>query len=247
VFRHEGPTRSERKNTVLAAYLAFVAGYVNSSGFLLIGSFTSHVTGSIGRLGNDIATHELQAALFAILLVVAFFVGAVAASLILATRFASLPHAYGTALLLEALAVASFVVVAMLARRAGPRVQDLQAALLCFAMGMQNSMVTRLSGSVVRTTHLTGVVTDLGIEVADWLRWLRKHARGAAGHAHDTPNPRVARMTMLLSIVLAFTTGAALGASTTLWFHGWAMFAPALMLVLASLYAYSTAHSIAQP
>jgi uncharacterized membrane protein YoaK (UPF0700 family) len=244
VFRHEGPTRSARKNTILAAYLAFIAGFVNSSGFLLIGSFTSHVTGSIGRLGNDLATHELQAALFAMLLVVAFFVGAVAASLILATRFARLPHAYGTALLLEALAVASFVLVSAVARRVGPRVQDLQAALLCFAMGMQNSMVTRLSGSLVRTTHLTGVVTDLGIEVADWLHWLRKHTGGATKHAQPTSSPRAARMGLLLAIVLAFTTGAALGASTTIVFHRWAMIAPAIALMLASLYAYSTARRV---
>ena len=45
--------------------------------------------------------------------------------------------------------------------------------LLCAAMGLQNSLVTRLSGAVVRTTHLTGVLTDLGIEGARWFRLWR--------------------------------------------------------------------------
>ena len=84
---------------ILAAYLAAIAGFVNSGGFIMIGSFTSHVTGSIGRLGDDIARGEMGAAVSALLLVLAFFGGAVAASLMLersdhsqpARRYAAAP------------------------------------------------------------------------------------------------------------------------------------------------------------
>lgn len=51
MFRHEGANRSHHHNQLLAGYLAMIAGFVNSAGFILIGSFTSHVTGNVGRFG----------------------------------------------------------------------------------------------------------------------------------------------------------------------------------------------------
>lgn len=38
------------------------------------------------------------------------------------------------------------------------------------ALGIQNAMTTKLSGAVIRTTHLTGLTTDLGILTAHWLQ-----------------------------------------------------------------------------
>lgn len=237
MFRHEGPSRSTRKNTVLAAYLAFVAGFVNSGGFLLMGSFTSHVTGSVGRLGNDIAAHDTHAALTALLLVITFFLGAFFASLILSAPFRVLSSAYGTALLVECLLVAAFVLASSSSRTVDPRILDLQAALLCAAMGVQNSLVTRLSGAVIRTTHLTGVLTDLGIDTAQWVRWLRSRA-----HATDRASlePRTGRSLLLLTIVLSFTGGATCGAALTLHHAHWAMLIPTFALLAASAYAYQS-------
>ena len=40
------------------------------------------------------------------------------------------------------------------------------ACSLLFAMGLQNSLVTKISNATVRTTHLTGLFTDLGIELS---------------------------------------------------------------------------------
>lgn len=49
---------------------------------------------------------------------------------------------------------------------------------LSFAMGLQNALVTRVSGAVVRTTHMTGVLTDIGIQVVQMFAWVRDGARG---------------------------------------------------------------------
>jgi uncharacterized membrane protein YoaK (UPF0700 family) len=230
-----------RKNAVLAAYLAAVAGFVNSGGFVIVGSFTSHVTGSIGRLGNDLAARDTHAALLALLLIASFFVGAVAASVILNGNFRDKSSAYGMALLTESAAIAAFVGVAWRYRTLGPRMLDLQAAMLCFAMGMQNSLVTRLSGAVVRTTHLTGVVTDLGIEVAHWYRRLRsspaKHALG------DTAQGGRGRMLLLLTITFSFIGGAIAGATLMSKTNGWPMLLPALAVGGASAYAFASSRS----
>lgn len=45
--------------------------------------------------------------------------------------------------------------------------------LLCFIMGLQNAMITKLSGAEIRTTHMTGIVTDLGIELGKLFYWNR--------------------------------------------------------------------------
>lgn len=241
MFRLEGPARSPRNNAILAGYLAFVAGFVNSGGFVLIGTFTSHVTGSVGRLSTDVARGDLGAAFFAALLVVTFFLGSLSASLILqGSPSTRLPRAYGTALSLEGMLLAVFIFVAGLARTSHPRLLDAEAAILCAAMGMQNSLVTRLSGAVVRTTHLTGVITDLGIETA---RWLRGRARrwGAAGGPDLDPDARPAylRTGLLMTIVITFTLGALSGATLTALISRWAMLGPACAVWGAAVYAFS--------
>ena len=138
-------------------------------GFVLIGSFTSHVTGNVGRLANDLADGQYGAAVAVRPMFVAFLAGAFVASMAIESNvFGRTANAYGVALLGEAALLVLFTGISHLTPVAHPRAQDAEAALLCGAMGMQNSLVTRLSGAVVRTTHLTGVFTDLGIEGARW-------------------------------------------------------------------------------
>jgi uncharacterized membrane protein YoaK (UPF0700 family) len=242
MFRREGPAREARKNIQLAAYLAAAAGFVNSGGFVLIGSFTSHVTGSIGRIANDIAEGHPIASVSAALLVLAFFVGAFIASVVLeSTDTPEVAKRYALALALEAALLASFIFVAGLSRASHPRVLDAQAALLCAAMGMQNSLVTRLSGAVVRTTHLTGVVTDLGIEAARWYRWHRAKLSAGPGAAPNREPPSPDRTSLLLAVVLSFIVGAVAGAVLTSRASRWAMCLPVAMIVLASAFAFSQA------
>lgn len=242
MFKHEGPTRSERKNQILAGFLALVAGFVNSGGFVLIASFTSHVTGYVGRLSIDVASGHPDAAALAGLMVLVFFGGAFLASLIVESNvFRQSSGAYGVALLVEAGLLLAFIFVAGLSQATHPRVLDAEALILCAAMGMQNSLVTRLSGAVVRSTHLTGVVTDLGIEAARWYRWHRAQLLPRVptllpGRSLPT-RPTSGRVILLGTVVAAFLVGAILGGLATLRASRWAMAAPAAAIMLASAYA----------
>lgn len=240
VFAHEGPSRKLTSNTVLAGYLAFVAGFVNSGGFILIGTFTSHVTGSVGRLGQNLVSAEPQGAFFAALLIVGFFVGSVVASLILEGTRGNPARAYGFALVIESLLLFGFIVIAGAANLTSKIALDLQAGILCLAMGMQNSMVTRLSGAVIRTTHLTGVVTDLGIETARWLRWHRAKVKAIPALLDRRPPERPARAKLLLLgiIFAAFVSGAVAGAFATMHISRWAMIAPAALTLVAAIVAF---------
>ena len=232
VFRHEGPSRSATSNGILAGYLALIAGFVNSGGFVLLRTFTSHVTGSIGRLANDVAATDWAAATLAAIFVVAFFGGAFVASLLIESQRRRVARAYGLALLLEALALVVFAVIASAARFEHARALDAQAAILCFAMGMQNSLVTNLSGAVVRTTHLTGVVTDLGIEASRWYFWFVSR-RSAVG----SERPATAKSALLVTILITFTAGAFSGALLTAHVGPLAMLVPIVALLMAAGYA----------
>ena len=248
MFSHEGPNRNLWANGLLAGYLAFIAGYCNSGGYVLLGSFTSHVTGSVGRISNDVAIGEPAAAVFGAVMVLTFFAGAFGASLILETYGPrSIPRAYGTALLGQGVVLMFFIFIAGLSQTTHPRLLDAEASLLCFAMGMQNSLVTRLSGSVIRTTHLTGVMTDLAIEAARWYRWHRSKLPHLIGPRVPAHRPVTTRSALLAVIIATFVAGAVLGAILTARISRWAMTLPAAGVLLAAGIAFLQAKFAATP
>lgn len=241
MFRHEGDERTHRHNQWIAGYLALIAGVVNSAGFILIGSFTSHVTGNVGRFADDLALRQ-SAAPFALILVVTFFVGALAASMALESSVRSRPRTYSILLFIEAALLGAFALLSYLLDTKDPRYHDIQAVLLCLAMGMQNSFVTRLSGAIVRTTHLTGVVTDLGIETARWFRmWRvklgkRTKVRLVMGDAPPI-EPQRPRTILLLTIVVGFVLGSAIGAVSAVRWGQLSLLLPTLALLAGGIAA----------
>ena len=250
MFQHQGPSRSNHQNRVVAGYLALVGGFVNSAGFLLIGSFTSHVTGNVGRVANDLAALEFHAAAGALTMIVAFFAGAFAASMAIESDFfRKAPYAYSFALFCEGSLLVAFMLLSRLTTAEHPRVQDAEAAILCAAMGMQNSLVTRLSGAVVRTTHLTGVVTDLGIEAARWFRWwrgslaARVHLRLSFGHK-SPEKPSLVKLTLLATIAGSFMIGAVAGATIVVHLHHVTMLIPSIGIFACAAYAFASGRSV---
>ncbi len=243
VFRHEGSERTHHHDLQLAGFLALVAGFVNSAGFIFIGSFTSHVTGNVGRFADDLVSN-LSAAPFALLLVAAYFAGTFVASMAIESNVVrARSRVYGGLLLLEAMLLVIFALLSSVMDTRNPRFHDVQAVLLCIAMGMQNSFVTRLSGAVVRTTHLTGVVTDLGIESARWFRlWRaqiaqRTKLRLVAGDA-PAAAPLASRTHLLLMIVVTFLVGSVVGAVSAAHLGALALLVPSALLVAGSGYAF---------
>jgi uncharacterized membrane protein YoaK (UPF0700 family) len=230
MFSHEGPARNAGSNSVLAGYLAFVAGFANTSGLILFGAFTSHVTGNVARVSASVARGDIKGAEQAGVLVVVFLFGAATASLLVETNFfRQTSTAYGAALLVQGGLLSVFVVTDAV-------------SLLSFAMGMQNSLVTRLSGSVVRTTHLTGVVTDLGIEMARWARWTwskRFSGRVASPGRNPAARPTSTRSLLLLTIAAMFTVGGILGAIAAPAWGARSIAVPAVAILLAAAYAFA--------
>ncbi len=77
--------------------------------------------------------------------------------------------------------------------------------LLCFTMGLQNAIITKISDAVIRTTHLTGMVTDIGIVLG------RMAYRGSNGAA-TTVSVELNKLGLLSSLVALFFVGGVIGA-----------------------------------
>ena len=108
--------------------------------------------------------------------------------------------------------------------------------LAAFAMGLQNATITKISGAVIRTTHLTGVTTDLGIESVQYLMWYRDLVRGRQwsrmGRVLKISNrhPSFRRVMLLASIIGSFLFGASAGTFVFLHFPGLSLLAPVSFL-----------------
>ena len=188
--------------------LAMVAGMVNVVGFL---SFehqaVTHLTGTTSMLAAAIAERNTSAALQLAAVAGSFLLGTVLSGMIIQDSTLKLGRRYGVALVLEALMLAAAVPLLQAHHNAG-------AYLASCACGLQNAMATTYSGSVIRTTHLSGMFTDLGIFLGHAIRGLPVDGR---------------RLRIALLIITGFFCGGIAGA---LAFHRWsypALYIPATL------------------
>jgi uncharacterized membrane protein YoaK (UPF0700 family) len=200
--------RTHRSDRHLGFTLAFVAGAANAGAFLAVGIYTSHMTGLVSSIADHVVLGQLALAFAALAAVVSFLFGAITSALMINfARRRGLRSQYALPLLFEAILLLLFGLLgASLANMKGFFVPA-TVALLCFMMGLQNAVITKISGSVVRTTHLTGVITDLGIEIGKLLYWNRSN--------HATEQPVLAdrdRMKVLSLLIAFFLLGGVMGA-----------------------------------
>ncbi len=137
--------------------LAFVGGMVNVVGLL---SFQrqpiTHLTGTTSMLGAALADMDFSNALHFFLMIASFVAGTVLSGVLIQNSTLKLGRRYGVALLLESFMLATAVPLFKSHATAG-------AYIAACACGLQNAMVSTFSGAVVRTTHVSGMFTDLGI------------------------------------------------------------------------------------
>lgn len=164
MFRHQGKSRTIKHNLRIAIVLSFVAGQVNVVGFLAIQQLTTNVTGHFALFINDLSNFEFWKGTIYFLYILSFLFGSFASSFLIEIFRANKKlNVFVLPTLLE-----SFILIAIAfqSNLPQPLSADLIACMLLFAMGLQNSYVTKISNAIVRTTHLTGLFTDLGIELS---------------------------------------------------------------------------------
>ena len=229
----EGAERTEEADRQLACSLAAVAGALNATAFLAAGFFAANMTGNVSLLSAHIGTGEIKLAAGIVALVLAFVAGAAVSSLLVVEgRRRGVRRIYATVILAEAVLLAALGILAL----AVPALAGAEATIvgLAFLMGLQNAVVTRISQARVRTTHVSGMVTDIGIELG--------HLAGAAlGRGGNTAADR-ARLRLHAETVASFLVGGTVGVLA------WrALGAGVLLVAAAALFAIALMGLLRRP
>ncbi len=204
-----GQHRTAKLNLHLGMTLAFVAGAINAGGFLAVKVYTSHMTGIISMMADDLALDQPGLALWGLMALLSFVAGAACCAILVNwARRKDLHGRYAIPLLLEAVLLLVFGAMGAQSDRFNDWFIPLTVSALCFLMGLQNAVITKISNSEIRTTHMTGIVTDLGIELGKMFYWNSPQSRSdlqpVAANQH--------RLFTLSLMVLMFFTGALAGA-----------------------------------
>lgn len=224
MLRHLGTKRTYRHNVKLAALLCVTAGFVNAAGFLGFSVLTTNVTGHAALFAERIALQDWQTARVVALWMFLFLAGAFVSSLIVSLIGRNQQYSYVIPILIE-LVILLVVALTGYHFNGSLTARELYAGSLLFVMGLQNSLVSMISGSVVRTTHLTGTFTDLGIELAQVIQ--RSNRANAA---------LLSRIKLRTAIIFFFLFGAVLGAYLFSLFHFHSFLLPVAVLLYALFY-----------
>jgi len=158
--------RTASANFRLGAALAFVAGAANAGGFLAVGQYTSHMTGAVSAIADQMVLGNVGMALAAAASVAAFVSGAATTAILVHWGFRkNLRSAYCLPLALEAALLLIFGVFGAAIAAFPAFFAPMTVLLLCYLMGLQNAVITKISKAEIRTTHVTGLLTDIGIEL----------------------------------------------------------------------------------
>lgn len=202
-----GRNRTRIANRHLAFVLSAIAGAINAGGFLVVGQFTSHMSGILSQMAEDMAIGAVG------LLMVGttsmfFFISGAACSAVLVNwaRKRRMEAEYAMPLIAEAVLLLCFALLGGNVTRIEWLFVPVTVMLLCFIMGLQNAIITQLSHAEMRTTHVTGMVTDIGIELGKALYWNRTRHSGMDVYADS------AKLKNLTILVLLFCAGGVAGA-----------------------------------
>lgn len=151
--------------------LAMNAGMINVLGLIsLLHQSVSHMTGNASLIALSIAAQDYSTVIFLVLVILSYILGSSYSGYILGNSHFQLGRRYGLPLTLVTL----FIILCWLFIDEYPRYALLWA---CASMGIQNAMVSHYQGAIIRTTHLSGVLTDLGLALGYFVRGLKNDSR----------------------------------------------------------------------
>lgn len=218
--------------------LALLAGSINAGGYMACHQFVTHVTGFATLAGIDWAHARWDAAIGILTVPVYFLIGVMLSAYMVDRRAASGKRPMYAAVMLAV--CLCLVLVALFGHlewfgEFGSRLKLKRdyflLAFLCLASGLQNAAITSASGATIRTTHLTGITTDLGIGLVRCLG-----TRGAP-LANDAYRHEMRVNALRLGTILSFMVGSALGA----WFFIRLEYSGFLISAAIALYAAGVA------
>lgn len=203
-----GRRRTPDANRHLGFVLAFVAGAINAGGFLAVQQYTSHMTGIVSSMADNAVLGAYDLLLRGGSALLSFMAGAACSAIMVNySRRRRLHSAFALPLLFEAFLLLCFGFLGPRLAAVDGLVVSLTVMLLCFIMGLQNALITKVSKAEIRTTHITGIVTDIGIELGKLVYW-----NGATPPGQPRVVANRGRLKLLSALALSFFTGGVVGA-----------------------------------
>ncbi len=188
-----------------AAALAGAAGYINSVSLGFFHTPVSHMTGAVSRMGLDAVEGRWRDTLASFSIVLGFILGAALAGVIVGAWKLVPGRSYGVAMMIEGLLLSLACTLLLFKTRWA-------LPALAMSCGLQNAMTSSYCGLIIRTTHVTGLVTDIGVMFGHWLRHRQVQAW---------------KVRFLFIILLSFTVGGVIGAMADLRFGPVCLVVPA--------------------
>lgn len=202
MLRKYSNSRTLGDNIRLGVLTAFTAGMVNVASFLIFLSFSSNVTGYFAIFAAEIIKGNFYQVLVVLGWIMLFFLGSFLANLIVIhfnSRNKYLAHAIPVILEIICLLIVGFYGQFFYQETLSET--EALLSLMLFAMGLQNGLTASISNFAVKTTHLTGATTDLGILFS---MFTKKQFRN---------NPELRdKAKLILSITASYVTGAIIAA-----------------------------------
>jgi uncharacterized membrane protein YoaK (UPF0700 family) len=230
--RLTGKERSGQANLHLGMWLAFIGGAMNAGAFLAVKQYTSHMTGIVSSMADGLALGDFKLVLAGLGALVCFMIGAaVSEILIMWARNHNLTSEYALCLTLEAVLLLAFGVLGEYFHHVMGLFVSTTVMLLCFTMGLQNAIITRISSALIRTTHMTGIATDIGIEVGRMCYWNTKADKEDASYIRANRD----RFWLFLNLLLMFFVGGVAGAFGFKTIGYWATVPLALILLTLAI------------
>lgn len=196
--------RTINTDSRLACTLAAVAGALNTAAFEIVGFFSANMTGNVSTLSDNLAKANVKSGLLFLFVVLLFIAGsAFSTAIVNAGRRRKIRTIFAVNILIEGVALIMLGIIEMAFEPAYPGL--LLIICLSFLMGFQNAVVTRISNARVRTTHISGTATDIGIEIAMLLDVLRRKES-----VKDAPT-YIERLGLHFSTLTAFLIGGIIG------------------------------------
>lgn len=195
-------------------FYSFVAGHINSIFFSLYSVPLSHMTGNITQLGNVVSYSNLSVLFVLFVVLTSFLGGSIFSGFILEGATFEPGERYGILTIFEGILI---FLVALL----GSEYFWLALVLCSFSMGLQNAFISSYKGIIIRTTHMTGIVTDLGFLIGSSIKSKRIDKN---------------KIVFFMLILFSFVGGAMSGYSCALFFQFHSLFIIALFLMVGGTF-----------
>ncbi|MBB5395877.1 YoaK family protein [Mucilaginibacter sp. AK015] len=191
MLRQSKNDRTLKENLLLASSTAAVAGITNVVGMVAFLAFTSNITGHVANLARHIVEQNFAQIIIFLVWLFMFFAGAFVSSFIIRSyEERSYYRAHSAPVIIEIIILLFVAIYGHNFYEETQTEREIVIAAILFSMGLQNSMVSIVSGGLIKSTHLTGLFTDLGGDISDWY-----HPRSTK--AEGTKNKIYIRLTVL--------------------------------------------------